>query len=104
MGLSLARLKAPFASQRTRFGEVASVSQRDGGRFARHDTLDSDAGNLPQAKAGFRPQHPNRSCAHVNLHATIMFFSGMHIGTPFIMASDFLAHGMRDLLFVLLNE
>jgi hypothetical protein len=46
-----------YCSQRTRFGEVASVSQRDEGRFARHDTLDSDAGNLPQAKAGL----PGRS-------------------------------------------
>jgi hypothetical protein len=36
--------------QRLPLCEVASVSQRD--RALRHDTLDSDAGNLPKAKAG----------------------------------------------------
>ena len=30
-------------------------------------------------------------CASVNLHATIVFFSGMLIGTTLLMASDFLA-------------
>jgi hypothetical protein len=42
-----------FTAQRARFGEVPSVSQRDGA--LRHDALDSDAGNLPEAKGGFAP-------------------------------------------------
>jgi hypothetical protein len=44
--------------QRTPLCEVASVSQRDGGRFARHDTLASDAGNLPldETKKTFKGQ------------------------------------------------
>jgi hypothetical protein len=52
------RRQASLAYQRTPLCEVASVSQRDGGRFARHDTLASDAGNLPldETKKTFKGQ------------------------------------------------
>jgi hypothetical protein len=35
-----------YCAQRLPCCEVDCVSQRDGGRFARHDTLDSNAGNF----------------------------------------------------------
>jgi hypothetical protein len=49
----------------------------------------SDTKHLPQAKAGLLAAVGKLCCAHVNLHATIVFFSGMFTGITSFMASDF---------------
>jgi len=55
-----------------RFGEVASVIQRDKGSFSRHGTLDSEVGNLPQPKAGPPAATSIPQLGAVNGHVTIL--------------------------------
>jgi hypothetical protein len=57
--------------QRSSFYEVSSVSQRDGA--LRHDSLDSDGGNLPQAKGGPPPAASKAVLAAVKLNATLVY-------------------------------